>query len=121
MEIKGSIRASATGIDVGLKGEDGHYHQLATGPLLATISDFYKLVISKNEKMMINDQMFQVTKNISRRGWVKRSVTFPTVLGDITIFRFTPPSGYVPTDRAGFLLEIPTVAVAKMEDVSEGD
>lgn len=116
MEIKGSIRASATGIDVGIKGNDNRFHQLASGPLLGVISDFYKLIISNNNRTVILDRTYEVDVFTSNNGTVRRSVTIPTAFGTITVYRYIIPNSPVSSHRAAFSLDIPTIEVFAGEE-----
>lgn len=109
MQVTGSIRASSSGVDIAFKNETG-FHKLKQGPLHSQIADLYNFIISNNNSIHINDRFFRADIRTSKKG-TRKSVTLPTAMGYLTVFRFTPTDGTIPTDRAGIEIGFDTEEV----------
>ena len=108
MEISGSIRASVNGVDIAIKDATNNtYSKILASPLASTIEQLYNFIISDQASIHLNDRYFRANIDNTRNG-TRKSVDVPTAFGSIKVFRYEPSGTFVPPDRAGFAIIIPT-------------
>ena len=121
MQIIGAIRQGQDGIDIALRNDKGMFESLEREtPIHNTVSDAYMGVISKGDKVQIGANIYPINTS-SVRGNIIKSVSFPSILGIITISKYskTINNDNNPSDKARLVIDLPTV-VSNTGDDNEG-
>lgn len=109
MRIRGNIRRGQNGIDVGFQEQQGNWSSLKTGALKQTIELFYSLILSSDNRRIINGKPYNVQNKATKNGTVK-TVSFPIAIGNIHLTKYS--NGFdgktAQSDRVGIEIEIPT-------------